>query len=40
MDWRIGKIDQLLCSKDGEVRSVEIVVIKNGNFKNVIEICE
>ena len=30
MDRRIGKIDKLLCSKDGEVRSAEIIVIKNG----------
>ena len=30
MDWRIGKIDKLLCSKDGQVRSAEIIVIKNG----------
>ena len=30
MDWRIGKIDKLLCSKDGEVPSEDIVVIKNG----------
>ena len=29
MDWRIRKIDKLLCSKDGEVRSAEIIVIKN-----------
>ena len=30
IDWRIGKIDKLLCSKAGEIRSAEIIVIKNG----------
>ena len=32
MAWRIRKIDKLLviCSKDGEIRSAEIIVIKNG----------
>ena len=30
MDWSIGKIDKLLCNKDGEVRSAEIIVIRNG----------
>ena len=29
IDWRIGKIDKLLCSKAGEIWSAEIV-IKNG----------
>ena len=30
MNWRTGKTDKLLCSKDGEVRSTETFVIKNG----------
>ena len=30
MDWRIRKVDILLCSEDGEVWSAEIIVIKNG----------
>ena len=30
IDWRIGKIDKLLCSKAGEIQSAEIIVIKNG----------
>ena len=30
MNWRTGKTDRLLRSKDGEVRSTEIFVIKNG----------
>ena len=30
VDWRIGKIYKLLYSKDGELRSAEIIVIKNG----------
>ena len=29
-DWRIGKIDELFCSKDAEEWSAGIIVIKNG----------
>ena len=35
MTWRIRKIDKLLRSKDGEIRSAEIIVIKNGRKLNL-----